>query len=249
MNWRNAIPIWVVLGWLGAQALAATSLRADESFSDGVTAYKVGNYATAADTFSQVATNAPSVAAFHNLGNAEWQLGHVGPAILAWERAQWLAPWESLPKQNLRFARHTAQLEAPRMRWHEVASTWLPVNAWAWVAALSFWLAVAALIVPVALRWRRSVWYQAFAAGSFGIFLMTLPGLAGVQSRLSWGVILEAQTPLRLTPTREAQTFTKLSAGELARVERERGNYVYVRLASDAAGWVEKTRVGRIGGR
>jgi ribosomal protein L2 len=62
-------------------------------------------------------------------------------------------------------------------------------------------------------------------------------------------VILEAQTPLRLTPTREAQTFTKLSAGELARVERERGNYVYVRLASDAAGWVEKTRVGRIGGR
>jgi hypothetical protein len=229
-------------------ATLSGAAHAADSFSSGIEAYKVGNYSTAAEAFADEGKVQPSVAAFHNLGNAEWQLGHVGPAILAWERAQSLGPWEAAPKYNLRFARHTAQIEAPRLRWHEAASTWLPMNAWAWVVAISFWLAASALVLPTALRWRRSVWYQAFAAGSFGVFLMTLPGLAGVQSRLGLVVVLESQTPLRLTPTREAQMFTRLAAGEVARVERERGDYTYVRLASDAAGWVEAGRLGRIAG-
>ena len=37
------------------------------------------------------------------------------------------------------------------------------------------------------------------------------------------GVVLEDEVPLRLTPTREAETLVKLTAGEMARVERERG--------------------------
>jgi len=55
--------------------------------------------------------------------------------------------------------------------------------------------------------------------------------------------VLEPSTPLRLTPTSEAQYVTRLAAGETARVERERGNYVYVRT-STSAGWLGRDELG-----
>ena len=38
----------------------------------------------------------------------------------------------------------------------------------------------------------------------------------------------------------------KLPAGERARIERERGNYFYVRAAGERAGWVDKRDFGKI---
>ena len=75
---------------------------------------------------------------------------------------------------------------------------------------------------------------------------MTLPALFGVQARSRLGVICGKEIPLRLTPTAEAQVLARLPGGELARVEHERGNYVYVRAGNDAAGWVERSQFGLI---
>ena len=46
-------------------------------------------------------------------GDAEWQCGRAGPAILAWEQAQWLEPFNRNAASNLRLARHARQLDAP----------------------------------------------------------------------------------------------------------------------------------------
>ena len=101
-------------------------------------------------------TAAPlSSAGYHNLGVGEWENRRIGPAILAWERAQWLDPLNTNAAANLRFGRTEAQLEAPRLAWFEVASTWLPANAWPLLASVSFWLALSALVLPPVFRWRR----------------------------------------------------------------------------------------------
>ena len=78
------------------------------------------------------------------------------------------------------------------------------------------------------------------------IFLATLPALIGIHTRGQLGIVLADKTPLRLTPTREGQSTTALRAGETTRVERERGNYLFVRSENDVAGWVEKDRLGLI---
>ncbi|MBI3878800.1 MAG: SH3 domain-containing protein [Verrucomicrobia bacterium] len=231
--------------FLGAQLRVV----ADDSFREGAAAYAAADYARAAGKFREAASNAPSSATFHNLGNAEWKNGRTGAAVLAWERAQWLDPFTTNATASLRFARHTAQLESPRLAWHEGASTWLPVNAWPLLASLSAWLAVAALMLPPIFRARRRDWHQALAAASFAVFLATLPALAGVHARAKFGVVLATKTPLRLTPTREGQVITSLPAGETARLERERGGYVFIRAGNDAAGWVERERFGMICGR
>jgi len=220
-----------------------------ETFQAGTQAYLGGNFPQAATLYRQSADVSLAPGTLHNLGNAEWKNGRSGPAILAWEQAQWLNPSSANTRANLRFARHSAQLESPSLSWFEICSTWLPVNAWLCVASLSLWVAVAMMLLPGIFRWKKSDWHQGLAAGGFAIFLVTVPSLLGVHSRSKLGVLLPKQTALRLTPTKEAQTLGQLPAGEIARLELERGDYVYVRAGNDAAGWVERSQFGLIGGK
>ena len=222
------------------------AIAADALFQDGIQAYIDKDYESAAQTFRTLLSNAPASGVLHNLGNAEWKCGRTGPAILAWERANWLEPFDANTTANLRFARKTAGLEAPNLAWYEICSTWLSSRAWAWLATISFWSGLATVMLPGNLRKRRADWPQGVAAGAFAVFFICIPALAGIHTRSSLGVILPDQTPLRLTPTRDAQILGKLGAGESARVEMARGNYLYIRTGNDSAGWIERTELGLI---
>jgi hypothetical protein len=214
-------------------------------FEQGSREYAANHFEQAAAIFAQAAVVSPSPGTLQNLGNAEWQSGNAGPAILAWERAQWLNPFNPDPRGNLHFARKARLLDAPELSWCEICSTWLPVNAWPWIASASLWLAAAMVLLPNIFRWRRAGWHQALAAAGFAVFLLTLPAMTGVQSRAKMGVVLVRDTPLRLTPTSEGQSIARLAAGETARLERERGQYVFIRTSA-AAGWIDRAQFGLI---
>ncbi len=241
--WFSAI-LLVLLGVYTENCLWAKP--PDAFFQDGLQAYINGDYESAARTFQTVLSNAPASGVLHNLGNADWKCGRNGPAILAWERANWLEPFNANTLANLRFARKTAHLEAPNLSWYEICSTWLSSRAWAWLAMISFWGGLAMVMLPGNLRKRRTDWLQGVAAGAFAVFFICIPALAGIHTRSSLGVILTDQTPLRLTPTREAQILGKLQAGEIARLETARGNYLYIRAGNDFAGWIKRTEFGLI---
>lgn len=224
----------------------AASLAPEDAFRQGSERYAAGGFEQAAVFFREAAAVNPAAGVFHNLGNAEWQCGRPGPAVAAWERAQWLDPFSRNTRANLRFARKAAQLDAPELSWYEICSTWLPVNWWPWIACVSFWLAVAMVILPAIFRWRKADWHQGLAAAGFAVFLLTIPALVGAHTRSKIGIILPKETPLRLTPTSEAEVLARLPGGEAARVERERGNYVYIRTGT-AAGWIERAQFAAIG--
>ncbi len=214
-------------------------------FRAGVKAYQAGEYPAAATAFRQSVAIQPASGALLDLGNAEWQRGSAGQAIVAWEQALWLDPFNQSAQQNLRFARKTAQVESPELAWYEVVSTWLPVNRWAWIAGTSLWLAVGMAILPGILRRPKATWHQATAACALMVFLLSVPALAGVERRARLGFIVTRDTPLRLTPTQEAQAVTRLAAGEPARWVRARGQYVLIRT-NRTLGWVEKAQLGLI---
>jgi len=237
----NRLLAFVFFATLG---LGAPSFAADP-FTNGTIAFRNGDYPAAAKAFSELSIQQPTAGAFQNLGLSEWLRGRRGQAVLAWERALWVDPFNAASRESLRYARKTAQLEAPQLAWHEVASTWLPVNAWAWLAAASLWIAVSLVMLPAILRWRRRAWYQAVAALALAVFLVCIPAILGVNARARIGFVMERNTPLRLTPTRDAQTVTLLGAGEPARIERQRGEYLLVRT-SFSHGWIERSQFGRI---
>ena len=215
------------------------------SFHDGVEAYAAADYSRAATAFRAAATAQPASGTLQNLGNAEWQRNQVGPAVVAWEQALWVDPFNQPASANLRFARRMAQLEAPELAWYEVVSTWLPVSWWAWIAGASLWLAVGMTMLPGILRRRKTAWQQAVAAVGLMVFLLSLPAQVGVHARSRIGFVLQKDTPLRLTPTEGSQAITRMAPGDPARWERERGGYLLIRT-SRALGWIQRDQFGLI---
>jgi hypothetical protein len=154
-------------------------------------------------------------------------------------------PRRESSRNNLRYVRRIAQLESPQLAWHEVISTWLPANWWAWITGASFWAAISAATLPGLFRWRRSAFHHGIAALGFMVFLLSVPAQFGVHSRSQIGFVLDRDALLRLTPTSEAQAITRLGAGEPLRVLRVRGNYVLVRI-SRGTGWLERGEIGLV---
>ena len=230
-----------------ATSLRAEAGRADDRFRKANAAYASGDFAEAAGELRELVSEGKfSGAALHNLGNSEWKVGRPGHAVLAWERARSVNPFNQNTDANLRFARNKARVEAPVLGWHERYSTWLPGGCWLAIASLALWGGVALLTLPRLLGWRRADWHQGIAAALLAVFLLSVPALLGLAKRAQLGVVLEDETPLRLTPTREGETLVKLPAGEMARVERARGDYLYIRAEGDRAGWLAKTDFARV---
>jgi hypothetical protein len=228
---------------------AAMPGRADETtmpdaFQRGSDAYADGHYESASAYFRQ-ASSAPAAGTLYNLGNAEWRCNRPSTAILAWEQSEWLNPFHHNTASNLRYARKVQQLDAPELAWYEICSTWLPVNWWPWLACIALWLAAAMMLLPGIFGWRKAGWQQGLAAASFAVFLLTIPTLAGVQTRSRLGIVLPKDTPLRLTPTSDAQELARLPAGEAVRLERSHGDYIFVRTSS-SSGWIERDQFGLI---
>jgi len=207
-------------------------------FDLGRGTYESGDYAEAAKAYKEHAAGEVSPGLLHNLGNAEYKLGHVGPAILAWERARSLDPRFRNTAANLRYARGHSGLEEPELSWYEKYSAFFPADRWIAIATCSFWASVALLALPPLLHHRRTAISQAAAVFGIIVFLLTLPALAGIAARGRLGIVVAANTALRLTPTREGEVLGSLAEGEAARVEKSRGEYWYIRASSDRAGWV-----------
>lgn len=212
-------------------------------FNQGLAAYRAADYGRAIESFNRAAAMRPASGTFQNLGLAAWHQGQLGEAIVAWERALWLDPFNAPARVNLRFARKAAQLEVPELSWNEVVSTWLPVNWWAWIAGVSLWLTIAMGTLPGVFRLPKRAWHQALMAFGLMIFLLSLPAHLGVQTRSNLGFVLQKDTPLRLTPTAEAQAITRLNPGDPVRALRTRGHFVLVR-ASRTKGWLQRDQLG-----
>src|SRR5262245_28165240 len=185
---------------MGAQNSFAV---ADDFFSQGLAAYQAGHFADAAKDFREAAARKPASGTLVNLGLTEWRRGRAGAAILAWEQARWVDPFDKRAKANLDHARQFTGVESPDLSWYERASTWLPVNAWAWLTGCALWLAIGLAILPGVLRWQRTNWQQGLAALSLALFLLSLPAHLGVMTRTRLGFVLRKDAPLRLTPTAE----------------------------------------------
>jgi tetratricopeptide (TPR) repeat protein len=235
------IVLVAALVWFAQSSRAATN----EFFAQGVELSRAGQFPEATAAFEKSAQAQPAAGTLVNLGIADWRRGRAGAAILAWEQARWIDPFDARAGANLKFARQAAQVDAPQLKWFEAASTWLPPDAWAWLTAASLWLAAGMITLPSVLRWRKAGWQQALAALALGIFLFSLTADFGVASRTQIGFVVKKNAPLLLTPTREAEVISTLAAGEPARRLRTRGNYFFIRT-SFAAGWINREQFGLV---
>ena len=231
--------LFFAVALLGIGSSAGAAPAPAELYRRGMENYQAGDFAQSAKWFGDCVAQQPSSGACQNLGLAEWQNGQVGEAIVAWERSAWLDPANHAARTNLQVARKIAQLDAPVLAWNEIPSTWLSVNAWAWLGGVSLWAAVGLITLPGLLRWPRATWPQALAATGLALFLLSLPAQIGAHSRARIGFVIGPGAALRLSPTQDAETVMRLAPGEPGRGGEIRGKYVFVRTER-SAGWLAR---------
>jgi hypothetical protein len=244
---RRFLPLIFLIALSAGFLVGTTRCRAAAAalFKQGVEAYETGHFVEAAKVFGASVAEQPAAGTLVNLGMTEWRRGRTGAAVRAWEQALWVDVFDQRARNNLRFARETAGLDSPRLTWYETASTWLPTNSWAWIAGGGLWLALSLVTLPILLRWRKAGWQQALAALGLVIFLLSIPAHIGVVTRSHIGFVLDRKTPLRLTPTEEAEAVATLIAGEPARLVRGQGDYVFIQTQG-GAGWIEREKFGLV---
>src|SRR5262245_43999027 len=128
------------------------------AYNQGNRLYAAKDYAGAAQAYEQALSAGPNAAVHFNLGNALFKTGKVGPAILHYRRAHFLAPRDPDITANLEFARayrvdKTLTLPSPLARALERAFHTLSRREAALAAAVLFVFGSALVSLWIVRRW------------------------------------------------------------------------------------------------
>jgi len=207
-----------------------------------VTACALGLLAmSAADV--QAGVSAP---ALFNEANSAQRAEHLGPAILGYERALFLAPRDSAVEQNLRVAREKAGLNGPAIPVWQRPAHWLGFDGWALLGS-------SALLTLCVLSFgRHSIpWLSRGAATAIAVSCAVMLGLGSSALGLRWSeldraVIQNAEAAVHIAPAASAQSTFVLKAGDLVTVKRAHGEFILARTLDHRSGWVNKSDLERI---
>ncbi len=194
----------------------------DETFQNAAEAYENHDYAASVQLYEQlVAEGVVNAAVFHNLGNAYYRQGVLGPAIANYERALHLDPGMQNARHNLdQCVRQTEmRMERPLPPvWEQSLLFWhygLPSRVTSMVA-LGSWVLFWALL---ALRQFRPYGYLRLAAGLF----LVLAAAFGVSA---WNKA--HPTMLAVASRPEVPVYHGTSVDEIIRFQLHEGDRVSV---------------------
>lgn len=222
-----------------APATAVLSIPADPpaAFAAGVAAYGKNDFAQAREIFAAAEKKSVSPALEYNFGNACYQAGDFGAAILHYLRALSLDPRDPDARQNLALARKGANLTPPDATRLERYAGFLDQNTWTWIAAGAGWVALYLMFLPRLFRWRGVLpWLLCLTA--LGVAIAGGIGWWGAQQHANDGVVLLADTPVKVSPTTNSPSIAMLQPGEIAPTLERHGDYYKVSTSSGQVGWV-----------
>lgn len=186
-----------------------------------------------------------SADSLYNLANSYARAGKPGLAVLNYERAALLAPYDPDITANLEYVRTSAHVPtAPRSRFVRIATAASPTLA-AWLGVVGIILVGAALLAKRAaprLRWVR-------ACGMLvGIALLSL---TVSNAMLLWphmheAVVLINQTPALVSPVPMADTAFVLQEADTVAITAKHEDFVLIRTRSGLSGWVARANLGAV---
>ena len=230
----------VFVGNVFAADITATDFSAANKF------YAEGKFPEAANAYGKIlASGAASSALYFNYGNAEFKVGNLGNAIVAFRRAELLAPRDSEIRANLAFVRNQVQGATVRESFWQNRLGNLSLNEWTIFATIAFWLtflllAAKQLRPALATKLKSATWI--FAA--LTIFSGTILGVqAANHFTKQTAVVISAQATARSGPFDDAQNaFTARDGAELSVLDR-REDWVQVADGSGKIGWLQNKLV------
>ncbi len=220
--------------------IAPIAVPADAAgaFNAGLASYTAGNYAKARGHFLTAERQAVTPALEFNFGNACYSAGDYGEAVLHYLRSLSLNPGDPDARQNLALARQALNISEPEPTRLDHYAGFFTENTWTWLATLAGWAAIYLAFLPRLYRWgglTPKVLCASMALVAMGAGI----GAWGVRQHDHDGVVVRADTALKLSPTAESGSLGLAQAGEMAQVLDKHGDYYKVQTADGHLGWVD----------
>ena len=230
-------------------------MQAAESYPDslwrsGVEAYTAGDWAKAAENWSDVAaTGLRSKELYYNLGNACFKTGETARAILYYERALRMDPSDKDVRYNLEFARNLTQDridEVPEFilkTWIRKISYGLSSNAWA-VLSLLLLAAALGLLLLFLLGASAGIRRTGFFTGLSALLLALLcwgfaRGQKADAERHDTAIVMRPVTSVTSSPSADAaKSLFILHEGTKVKVLDEVSGFSDIELADGRRGWI-----------
>jgi tetratricopeptide (TPR) repeat protein len=222
--------------------IAAVSVfAADPAFEQGIEAYQNGQYTEAKAQFAAALEAGETAAARHNLGLAHFQLGEPAEAVWQLERAQLLAPFNADYRFKLGAIRQELGLFAGAPSWASLACQALSTQHWILLASISFWLLLAACLLPRIGGTKAGLWTKSLRLISLIALLLALPAIWLNLRLLQTGTILtDESVSLHAAPASAAPESGTARPGERARILDHYNNFYEVETEGLASGWISK---------
>lgn len=200
----------------------------------------------AGQAFAQQPQPQYSAEGLYNLANSYARAGRPGLAVLSYERAALLAPYDPDINANLAYVRASAHLSvAPRNRVARLALALSPTSA-AWLGVLGLALLGTGLVARRVAP-RLSVWIPGGGI-LLGVLLMALTASNAMLlwPRMHEAVVLIEGTPALVSPAPMGETAFVLREAESVTMTAEHDEFILIRTAGGLSGWVARANLGAV---
>jgi tetratricopeptide (TPR) repeat protein len=239
----------ILLAWTSL----ATGVFGSDAFREANHLFASGDFAKSAGIYQKIIdTNGASASLYYNLGNSEYRLGHLGPAILAYERARLLSPRDPDLIANLNLARKSAAVFDkgrfnPRI---EAIIDWLSLDECSWlVVSAALWIGILSVIFGLVKVGHKGMRRVGIGSIILAGFLVTASGTALVlrYDEGASGIVLTKEASVYLSPFDHAESIGTPGGGRIVQMGARKGGYIYVDVpGTDLHGWMDAKEVKRI---
>lgn len=221
----------------------------EAQFRKGNEAYQNKAYDEASTAYEGLIGNdLVSVALYYNLGNAYYQQGKLGQAVLNYERALKLSPNDEQVINNLNVVSQELKDIQVGIEKSSVIEAWMSLQhlqtskGWGWLGIVFIWLGVGGIILWL-LGPSRQLKKAGFLAGIVLLILCLLPflfayGRAQEEYHSMEAIIMVEETTLKTAPESESKAIQALHEGTKVKVIDVIGEWHKVRLSDTTEGWL-----------
>ncbi len=218
-------------------------------FEQGKEQYRAEKYEEALQQWMKILNNGEhSANLYYNIGNAHYQLHHIGPSIYYYEKAKLLDPNDADIQNNLAFAKN-ATVDAieplPQtffVKWDQQISGLMSYDSWAWMAVLGilfFTFLFLRYYFSAASRTKRFFFVTSLLAVFMGLIALSMAFRTYHISEFDKEAIVFAESAdVKNGPRMGDETIFQLHEGTKVKIISQEDNWCRILLADGKDGWI-----------
>lgn len=249
--------------WAGLLLIAipfiasAKEINAEALLKQGNDAYAKNQFAEAASAYQQILdAGYQSATVYYNLGNANYKLGEISPAILNYEKALKLNPGDADIRLNLQFAnlKITDKIEVvPEFfltKWWKAFIYSLSLDLLSVLTVVCFIAGFMLLIAYLFLitAWpKRVAFYTGIGLLSLGLIFLIMAGTQHHYLNASkQGIVFAGASDVKSGPDTKQKTLFVIHDGTKVTIEDRETEWIKVKLENGNGGWIKSSAIKEI---